>query len=225
MIWIHNPISQFLPSLLNTPGFAKFQKWNKTQLDKRRAEAEAEDTDRKRDMLDHFISMKERDGSRAADPSVLVAGGNIIGAGADTTSVGVRTVLAQLLLHPEDYLRVQKEVNKAYEERSDQNLRSLPYLVLEKLPYLNACVKEALRLHPSILWQLPREAPAEGVEIAGHYIGPGATISMSPIAQNRDRRVFGPSADEWRPSRWIPGYGSTDEEIKQMEKYNVTASI
>ncbi|KAL1887617.1 hypothetical protein Sste5346_010118 [Sporothrix stenoceras] len=222
MFWINNHISKFILSLFATD-FGKFHKWNSDQLAKRLAEPAEEKATRKRDMLDHFISMKEPDGSPATQGSILIEGGNIIGAGADTTSIGIRTVLAQLVLHPEDYLHVQQEVDHAYAQRPAEGTgRGLQYLATEKLPYLTACVKEALRLHPSILWQLPREAPAEGIDIAGHYIAPSATISMSPLAQNRDRGVFGASADEWRPARWIPGQGSTDSEIKEMDKYNVT---
>jgi cytochrome P450 len=223
MKWVYNPISNFILSVVSAAENAHFPIWVKQQLDKRRAEPK--DSQRKRDMLDHFVDMKERDGRPASDPSIFVEVGNIIGAGADTTSIGIRTVLAQLILHPEDYLRVQEEVDEAFSELPKNSEARLPYLVAEKLQYLNACVKEALRLHPSILWQLPREAPAEGVEIAGYYIPPSATISMSPIAQNRDRRVFGPSADEWRPARWVPSGSSSDEEIRQMEKYNVTVSF
>ncbi|CAK7218969.1 hypothetical protein SEUCBS140593_003734 [Sporothrix eucalyptigena] len=222
MLWVYNPITQFIQSLLSSD-FAKFHMWNREQLAKRLAEPAEERATRKRDMLDHFISMKEPDGSPATQGSILIEGGNIIGAGADTTSIGIRTVLAQLVLHQEDYLRVQKEVDQAYAQRTAEDAgKRLQYLATEKLPYLTACVKEALRLHPSIVWQLPREAPANGIEIAGHYVPPSATISMSPLAQNRDRGVFGPSADEWRPARWMPAQGSTDAEIKQMEKYNVT---
>ncbi|CAK7236634.1 hypothetical protein SBRCBS47491_009704 [Sporothrix bragantina] len=223
MLWLYNPISQFIQGLFSSD-FAKFHLWNREQLAKRLAEPAEAKAMRKRDMLDHFISMKEPDGSPATQGSILIEGGNIIGAGADTTSIGIRTVLAQLILHQEDYLRVQQEVDQAYAERpvEDASNNGLKYLATEKLPYLTACVKEALRLHPSILWQLPREAPAAGIEVAGHYIPPSATISISPLAQNRDRGVFGPSADEWQPARWIPGQGSTDADIKQMDKYNVT---
>ncbi|KAH7161920.1 cytochrome P450 [Dactylonectria macrodidyma] len=132
------------------------------------------------DMLDHFIAMLEPDGSKATIGS-------------------------------DDYLRVRGEVDQAYAQGFDSPGGSvIPYLVAEKLPYLNACVKEGLRLHPSILWQLPREAPKNGVEIARHYIPSSATI------------IFDADADEWKPSRWIISKEVTEMEVREMDKYNVT---
>lgn len=127
-------------------------------------------------------------------------------------------------MHPEDYVRVQDEVDEAYRADDDGGAQDISYSKAGKLTYLGACIKEALRLHPSILWQLPREVPAAGVNIAGYYIPPSATISMSPVAQNRDRATYGADADQWRPSRWIPGRWNTDEDIREMDKYNVTVS-
>ncbi|KAH6980715.1 cytochrome P450 [Ilyonectria sp. MPI-CAGE-AT-0026] len=226
MIWINNPVTQTILSIVQRimqsgSSFNTFGKWNVDQLMKRLSEPEG--AERKTDMLDHYIAMREPDGSKATVPSILAETGNIIGAGADTTSIGIRAVLAQLVLHPEDYLQVREEVDKAYAEGGfASGYSGIPYLVAEKLTFLNACVKEALRLHPSILWQLPRQAPANGVQIAGHYIPSSATISMSPIAQNRDTSVFGADADNWRPTRWMASKGSDPAQIREMDKFNVT---
>ena len=169
--------------------------------------------------------MKEPDGSNVPLPGILIEGGNLIGAGADTTAVGIAVVLGELLKRPKDYARVQKEVDAACTNNGISEVAGLTYLVAEKLPFLNACVKEATRLTPSILWQLPREAPVEGITIAGHYIPPSATLSMSPIAQNRCESIFGNRADEWQPDRWILESGiSSPEQIRQMDKFNVTVS-
>ncbi|KAM5353477.1 hypothetical protein ACJ41O_000127 [Fusarium nematophilum] len=224
MIWINNFITQQLLKFMSRGkpnSFDKFRAWNFEQLQNRLNEPEG--SARTPDLLDHFIAMREKDGSKATVGSVLIETGNIIGAGADTTSIGIRSVLSQLIAHQDDYLRVRSEVDQAYTQGFESpGGRGIPYLVAEKLPYLNACVKEGLRLHPSILWQLPREAPENGVEIAGHYIPSSATISMSPIAQNRDKSVFGADADEWKPSRWIVGKEVTEAEVREMDKYNVT---
>jgi len=219
MAWVRNPLATFILNSLY--GTDEFFPWTFEILKSRRVTPK--DPKDEKDLMDHFMGMKEPHGTPASDSSVLVELGNIIAAGADTTSIGIRTVLIQLLMHPEDYVRVQDEVDALYQSGTASSGRhGISYLAAEKLTYLNACIKEALRLHPSILWQLPREAPAAGVEIAGHYIPPSATISMSPVAQNRDRATFGADADEWRPSRWIPGRWNTEAAIKDMDKYNVT---
>ncbi|KAK9774578.1 putative Cytochrome P450 [Seiridium cardinale] len=219
LIWINNPITQFIASIVSRgkhESFAKFQNWMFSHVATRLAEPVG--VERDKDLLDHFISMKERDGSSATPGSAMIEIGNLIGAGADTTSIGIRSVLAQLIVHQNDYQRVREEVDNAHAT----NDGALPYTVIEKLPYLGACIKEALRLHPSILWQLPREAPAEGVQIAGYHIPSGSAISMSPKAQNRDQSVFGPDADHWNPERWLVGKGNSEANIKEMDRFLVT---
>lgn len=230
MAWFYNPVSAFVLKYLgpkSTQGQNNFFSWLFKIVTTRMAEEDAGNPkDRTRDMLDVFVSMKEPDGSAVPLPGVMIEGGNLIGAGADTTSVGMTVVFGQLLQHPDDYARVQQEIDEAYERNNIKQAGDLTYVMAEKVPYLNACIKEATRLTPSILWQLPREAPADGVTIAGHYIPPGATVSMSPISQNRCKEIFGEDADEWRPGRWLVGEkGSSPEKIREMDKFNVTVSV
>lgn len=220
-LWFNNPLSRLIQQKLGSGiKVEAFWIWLISTVNGRLSEKT--DGERNRDMLDHYISMKEVDGSKAFLPSILSEIGNLVGAGADTTSIGIRSVLAQLILHPEDYGRVQEEVDEAAKGQPSGNMS---YTVLDKLPFLNACIKEALRLHPSILWQLPREAPAAGIEIAGHFIPSSATISMSPIAQNRDVATFGADANDWNPHRWMVSEANPEAKIKEMDRYNVTVGF
>ena len=222
MLCFRNPVSQLIWKIVTgkPAAYSGFQKWLMSAMNNRMKEVPDTATKRGRDMLDHFFAMKEIDGSKVGLPSVLAEVGNLVGAGADTTSVGIRSVLAQLISHPADYHHVQTEIDEA----GSRNNGRLSYNILDKLPFLNACIKEALRMHPSILWQLPREAPAVGLEVAGYFIAPSATISMSPIAHNRDTSIFGEDADQWNPHRWLPAETNTGYDVKEMDKYNVTAS-
>jgi cytochrome P450 len=227
MWWFENPVSRALlkwfgPS--STQGANTFFSWLFEQVSNRMAEGDAGDPkQRTRDMLDYFISMRDPDGSTVQLPGVLIEGGNLIGAGADTTAIAIAVVMGQLLTHPAHYARVQKEVDEVFKRYDISEPSGLTYLIAEKIPFLNACVKEATRLYPSILWQLPRHAPTEGITVAGYYIPPSATLSMSPIAQNRCREIFGDDADEWKPERFIAGEkGTSPERIREMDKYNVT---
>ncbi|USP74120.1 hypothetical protein yc1106_01394 [Curvularia clavata] len=224
---ITNPVSQFLLTfvpLKSTLSRQYFFKFLHNIVTTRMAEEDAGNPkNRTKDMLDVFISMKAPDGSPVPMPDVLIECGNLVGAGADTTAAGITTVMAQLLQHPEDYQRVQRDVDKAYAKNGLNTASSLTYLMAEKIPFLSACIKEATRLTPSIVWQLPRETPKDGVVIAGHYIPSGTTISSNPVSQNRLKEVFGEDADDWRPTRWLEGEdGSTAERIKEMDKHLFT---
>ncbi|KAJ0123947.1 hypothetical protein J7T55_012419 [Diaporthe amygdali] len=231
MLWLQWPFVQIISDFFGAAqGFKLFQEWSKGQVRSRIAEGPPKSSQRPRDLLDHFISMKEPDGQSATEPSVLAEVGNLIGAGADTAAVGIAVVMAQLMERPEDLERLRREIDDAYAkvDLSSEDSTGLGVRELEKLPFLNACVQEATRLCPSILWQLPREAPEAGITIAGHYIPPSATLGMSPIAHNRSKEIFGDDADEWRPQRWVPaevhgdGVATKSDRQRKMEKYNVT---
>ncbi|KAH7355744.1 cytochrome P450 [Pyrenochaeta sp. MPI-SDFR-AT-0127] len=227
MAWFYNPLSSFFLKYFgpkSLKGQAQFFGWLFKVVTERLGQEDAGNPkERKRDMLDIFVSMKEPDGSQVPLPGILIEGGNLIGAGADTTSAGMSVTIGYLLKRPHDYAHVQREVDEAYLQSSLTKPGQLDYLLAEKIPFLNACVKEATRLNPSILWQLPRETPPEGVIIAGHFIPGGSTVSTSPLSQNRCKEVFGDDADEWRPERWLVcEKGSTAEQVREMDKYNLT---
>jgi cytochrome P450 len=67
---------------------------------------------------------------------------------------------------------------------------------------LQAVVKEATRLLPSIVFQLLRHTP-ENFVVRGEHIPAGTSVGISPISQNRDRDIFGEDANEFRPERWL----------------------
>lgn len=50
---------------------------------------------------------------------------------------------------------------------------------LQALPYLNACITEALRLHPPSPAGLVRQTPMEGVFVGDSYI-PGDVTCLAP---------------------------------------------
>jgi cytochrome P450 len=177
-----------------------------------------------KDMLDHFVDMKGPQGEPAPIGDVLAEVGNLLAAGADTTSIAIKAVFGPLLKDPARYERLKGEVDAVYIASNglQEGSRVLSFNKLKDLPFLSACIKEGERLHPSIIYQLPRVAPADGLNIEGHYIDPSATISMSPLAQNRCQEIFGKDADTWRPERWIPDEGNSLEKIKEMDKQNAT---
>src|ERR1700761_2247291 len=112
----------------------------------------------------------------------------------------MKTCLYYLCLDPRAYKILQKEIDDFY----DHNGLTEPITCAQtqKLSYLGAVTKEAMRLLPSITYQLLRHCP-EGQSVDNQSIPPGTRVGISPIAQNRDRAVWGDDADEFRPERWL----------------------
>jgi cytochrome P450 len=138
-----------------------------------------------------------------------------LGAGADTVSIGIRAIMIYLLDNPPVYKRLRKEVDDFY-----VNIPSgeITYQQCLSLPYLQAVVKESGRMYPSIVYQIPRYVPAEGIKIAGYNIPPGTAAGMSAMAMNRSKEIFGGDANTFRPERWL----ENETRAKQMEAFLAT---
>ncbi|KAH9900496.1 cytochrome P450 [Xylariomycetidae sp. FL2044] len=68
------------------------------------------------------------------------------------------------------------------------------------LPYLNACLKESLRLMPSVLTGMPVVSP--GAMVDGVFIPKGVVCQSSSFAMARSQRNFHRPL-EYRPERWL----------------------
>lgn len=89
-------------------------------------------------------------------------------AGSDTTSIALRAVLYYLTTSPRCYSKLLEEIDEA--ARSGHLAKKSTLAEAQNLPYLQACIKEAMRLHPSLGTQHTRYVPKGGVNIAGTYL-------------------------------------------------------
>ena len=123
----------------------------------------------------------------------------------------MRAVLYFLMKTPDVYDALLVELDRA----ATQGALSSPVQHHEaiKLPLLCACIREAMRLHPSVGLTMPRISPRAGLQICGRFIPAGYTVGMNAAVVHRDRSILGEDADNFRPSRWLEGDASL------MEKY------
>lgn len=73
----------------------------------------------------------------------------------------------------------------------------------QKLPYLDACVKEAFRLYPAAGLPLERIVPPQGAEICGEHITGGTIVGCNAWVIHRRSEIFGQDVDVYQPERWI----------------------
>lgn len=101
-------------------------------------------------------------------------------------------------------------------ELDDANLSSpIPWATAHKLPYLDACIKEALRMTPAIGIPLERVSPPQGMEISGRHFESGTVLGVNAWVMHKSENIFGADAAIWRPGRWIEG---NEEKKKEMER-------
>jgi cytochrome P450 len=118
-------------------------------------------------------------------------------AGIDTTGDGLCFLMHELSL-PRSH-HVQQRLREEFVRN--------PGVKLDELPYLDAVIKEGLRLFPPIPMSLPRYVPEGGRAISGHHIPGGSVVSCQAFSMHRlDESLF-PNPGQYDPDRWIEEKG------------------
>jgi cytochrome P450 len=125
----------------------------------------------------------------------------MIWGGSDTTGYAICSIFYYVLKHTEVYKKLEQELKDAF----DTGKLSLPirYNDAVKLPYLNACIKEGMRISPSFGLGLPRYVPKGGAVIAGRYFPEGYRVIMNQNVVHFDKECFGKDAEQFIPERWL----------------------
>ena len=142
-----------------------------------------------------------------------------ITAGSDTTGIFLRTIFYQLFSHPTTLQKLLAELDEAAAAGNLDTLASWKQTRI--LPYLDACVKEAGRIHPPFGLPYERVVPSEGATICGHFLPGGTIVGMSAWAVHRNRELFGEDCDKWNPGRWL----CDEDKRRKMENALLTVSV
>ncbi|KAL1659631.1 cytochrome P450 [Schizophyllum commune] len=121
-------------------------------------------------------------------------------AGTDTTAISLSYLCWELGRRPDIAARLTAELDGAMDDPT-----SVPDMsVLQSLPYLNAFVKEGLRIYgagPSLLERVVPSA-REPFNIAGYTIPAGTRIATQSWSLHRDPIIFA-SPEKFDPERWL----------------------
>ena len=93
--------------------------------------------------------------------------------GTDTTSTMVEWTMTEMILHPEVMRKSQEELTTVVGINNTVEEFHIP-----KLEYLNAVVKETLRLHPAAPLLLPR-CPTQSCNVGGYTIPKGTKVFLN----------------------------------------------
>ncbi|KAJ3580204.1 hypothetical protein NPX13_g346 [Xylaria arbuscula] len=162
-----------------------------------------------KDFLTRYLEIQERTPEKSFPwaPQAWVFS-NITG-GSDSIGSLTCTTLFHLLVNPHMFRRLQAELDSA------QISRPFPqYSVIRNLPFLNACVLEAIRMRPPVSLPLERVVPKGGITVLNHFLPEGTTVGANPYVINRHKDTFGKDAEYWRPDRWLEG---GEEHRKKLE--------
>ncbi|KAI0142065.1 cytochrome P450 [Pestalotiopsis sp. NC0098] len=125
-----------------------------------------------------------------------------VAAGSDTVTCALQSILYHLTLHPTTYDRARAEIDVARQEGRCGG-KVVSFTDTQKLPYLQACIKEGLRIHAPVPMGLQRVAPKGGLTIGERIFPEGTTLSINPWVLHHSKELWGDDADDWSPERWL----------------------
>lgn len=114
----------------------------------------------------------------------------------DTTTTMVEWTMAELLKHPKAMSKVQQELTQVV---GLSNMVEESHL--SKLTYLDAVIKETLRLHPALPLLVPR-CPSITTTIGGYKVPKNTKVFLNVWAIHRDPEIWDDPL-EFRPERFL----------------------
>lgn len=197
IVGVHAVVSHFrsLQLLALNPVTTKLLPWGHLfntasgALDKRKANPDA-----RFDIVGHWLRTSAQHPDRLTQRDILANTTANVGAGSDTVSCGLQSVLYHMVRNPQAWRRAQGEIRKAQETDGSCGGRIIAYNDAANLPFLQACIKEALRIHNPVPMGLPRIVPKGGLTIGNTTLPEGTTVSVSPWVIHHSKEIWGPDA-------------------------------
>ncbi|KAG7211454.1 hypothetical protein KM043_010736 [Ampulex compressa] len=172
----------------------KMMKEKRELLRSTKPDEKKKDARRKISLLDYMIEMNEKNPS-FTDEDIVEQCCTFMLAGQD--SVGTTTALTVFLLaqHPEWQERCAKELEDIFGGDS----RCPTMNDLKAMKCLEMCIKETLRLYPSV--PIIGRTLGENVKIGDRVIRAGCGVIVSPYSTHRSPRYF-PDPSAYKPERF-----------------------
>ncbi|KAK1946018.1 Cytochrome P450 86A8 [Phytophthora citrophthora] len=123
-------------------------------------------------------------------------------AGRDSTTAALTWFFYTVSQHPEVEAKIRQEIAVKTPELMSGDIPSPSLAQVNELVYLEATVKEALRLNPAVPSNI-REALEDVTLCDGTVVKAGEAVSWSSYSMGRMPHVWGPDAKEFKPERWI----------------------
>ncbi|XP_031101398.1 cytochrome P450 CYP82D47-like [Ipomoea triloba] len=160
-----------------------------------------------RDFIDVLLSSVTDDlleYGHAKDTIIKATIATIIVAGSDSPSLTLTWALSLLINNKDALERAREEIDtivgvERWVQESD----------IKNLIYLQAIIKETLRLYPPAPLAVPHAATEDCAAVAGYRIHKGTRVILNLWKLHRDPEVWA-GAEEFRPDRFLPGGGASE---------------
>lgn len=153
-----------------------------------------------KDLLDTMLNGRDPKTGQIMDDKLIASNmQTFLVAGHETTSSLLTFVMYNLLKNPAAYLKAQREVDEVLGKGT-----MIPRH-MKDLKYLNAVLRETLRLYPTApaFSRVARPGAGEVVSVGGHALERNIPITVLLGRIHRDPTVYGEDADCFRPERML----------------------
>ncbi|KAI0191318.1 cytochrome protein [Astrocystis sublimbata] len=184
-----------------TSGLAKQQTQFSRDQVKRRLERDLDQQDFVSTAVSKVRKGEISEGQLVAHASTLVM------AGGETTSTAMAAVTYYLLKSPSSYKKLNEEIRERY-----RNFDEIDIISTGQLPYLQAVLKEGMRMYVPGPQGLPRTSP--GMTVDDHFVPAGTEFYVSSWTVARDSKYWS-EPDVFKPERWIDPDSKDTREASQ----------
>ncbi|EXB28925.1 Cytochrome P450 78A4 [Morus notabilis] len=147
------------------------------------------------DFVDVLLDLEKE--NKLSNSDMIAVLWEMIFRGTDTVAILLEWILARMILHPDIQSKVQSEIDAVVGTHRSVSNSDLP-----NLPYLQAVVKETLRLHPPgplLSWA---RLAIHDTRMGEHFIPAGTTAIVNMWSITHDDRVW-PEPDKFNPERFM----------------------
>ena len=162
-------------------------------IEERQAEGESNS---RNDLLSLLMSAMDEDGTQMTPKQLRDETMTLFLAGHETTAQLLAWAWYLLGENPSAEARLHEELSGVLNGRSPEPSD------LAKLPYLDALLREVLRLYPPAY--ITARTSIEPCQIGGYEFPAGSTMLMSQWVMHRDPRFYD-APEAFRPERWLDG--------------------
>ncbi|CAI9101624.1 OLC1v1038992C1 [Oldenlandia corymbosa var. corymbosa] len=165
-------------------------------IDERLTVRQGSSETKKNDLLEALLDENTKNESKFSINHLKHLLLDLMTAGIDPVSSTTQWAMAELLRNTEKIEKVREELKQVIGKREE-----IQESDISKLPYLQAIVKETLRLHPPAPLLLPHKA-SEDVEIHGYTVPKDTQTLINVYAIGRDERIW-KEPEMFKPERFL----------------------
>ncbi|XP_009760347.1 cytochrome P450 77A2 [Nicotiana sylvestris] len=176
-------------------------------IEKRRkilSNPESDETAASFSYLDTLFDVKvEGRNSAPTNPELVTLCSEFLNGGTDTTATAIEWAIARIIENPSIQSRLYEEIKNTVEDNKKVDEKDI-----EKMPYLNAVIKELLRKHPPTYFSLTH-AVIEPAKLGGYDIPTDANVEIFLPGISDDPKLWS-EPEKFDPDRFFLGKEEAD---------------